>query len=235
MTDSNQEASASAGSGKRKRGFQRARSDEHKAQRRAELLEAASALLEEVGVDGLSLSGLAKRAGLSKSNVYTYFESREDALLSLLFEDWRRWVDGAEVAMVPLAGRDDPGAVAKILAERYLAQPRLCELMSVLSSVLEQNVSAERIETFKRSTFPLGIRMANMLHVALPSLPFDRCVWVLKSLIAQVAGFWPLLNPPPNVAAVLAKPEFALHCVAKSDLQRSLRATLAGEMLLASE
>lgn len=227
MTDANQSASSS------KRGFQRARSDEHKAQRRTELLDAASDLLEEVGVDGISLSQIAKRAGLSKSNVYTYFESREDVLLSLLFEDWQRWVAGAEVAMVPLAGSDDPNGVATVLSERYLAQPRLCELMSVLSSVLEQNVSEERIATFKRATFPLGIRMANMLHVALPSLPFDRCVWVLKSLIAQVAGFWPLLNPPPNVAAVLANPEFALHCVAKDDMQRSLRATLAGEMLLA--
>jgi len=227
MTDASQAATRG------KRGFQRARSDEHKAQRRTELLDAASELLEEVGVDGISLSQIAKRAGLSKSNVYTYFESREDVLLSLLFEDWQRWVAAAEVAMVPLAGRDDPDGVAKVLSERYLAEPRLCELMSVLSSVLEQNVSEERITTFKRATFPLGIRMANMLHVALPSLPFDRCVWVLKSLIAQVAGFWPLLNPPPNVAAVLAKPEFALHCVAKADMQRSLRATLAGEMLLA--
>jgi hypothetical protein len=43
------------------------------------------------------------------------------------------------------------------------------------------------------------------------------------------------LNPPPNVAAVLAKPEFALHCVAREDMQRSLRATLAGEMLLAAK
>ncbi len=217
-----------------KRGFQRARSEEHKAQRRAELLEASSELLAELGVDGISLSAIAKRAGLSKSNVYTYFESREDVLLSLLFEDWQTWVSEAEVAMAPLAGRDDPAAVATILAERYLAKPRLCELMSVLSSVLEQNVSADRIATFKRATLPLGIRMANMLHVALPSLPFDRCVWVLKSLIAQVAGFWPLLNPPPNVAEVLAQPEFALHCIAREDLQRSIHATLAGEILLSS-
>ena len=229
MTDANHASSPS------KRGFQRARSDEHKAQRRTELLEAASQLLDEVGIDKISLSRIARRAGLSKSNVYTYFESREDVLLNLLFEDWETWVAGAEVAMVPLAGSDDPGAVATVLSQRYLAQPRLCELMSVLSSVLEQNVSEARIAKFKRATFPLGIRMANMLHVALPSLPFDRCVWVLKSLIAQVAGFWPLLNPPPNVAAVLAKPEFALHCVAESDMQRSLRATLAGEIALAAK
>lgn len=217
-----------------KRGFQRARSEEHKAQRRAELLEASSELLKELGVDGISLSAIAKRAGLSKSNVYTYFESREDVLLGLLFEDWQTWVSEAEVAMAPLAGRDDPEAVATILAERYLAKPRLCELMSVLSSVLEQNVSADRIATFKRATLPLGIRMANMMHVALPSLRFDRCVWVLKSLIAQVAGFWPLLNPPPNVAEVLAQPEFALHCIAREDLQRSIHATLAGEILLSN-
>lgn len=226
-------ADANAGAASSKRGFQRARSSEHKAQRRVELLQAAAELMTEVGVDGVSLSGIAKRAGLSKSNIYTYFESREDVLLNLLFEDWVEWVGGAEIALVPLAGSDDPAAVAKVLTERYLATPRLCELVSVLSSVLEQNVSAERIETFKRSTLPLGIRMANMLHVALPSLPFDRCVWVLKSLFAQVAGFWPLLNPPPNVAEVLAKPEFMLHCVSEIDLERSMSSVLAGEIYAA--
>jgi len=61
--------------------FQRARSDEQREMRRRSILDAAAAMLTEMPVAEVTLNGLSRRAGLAKSNVLRYFESREAVLL----------------------------------------------------------------------------------------------------------------------------------------------------------
>ncbi len=79
----------------RRRKFQRARRPEEV--RRQQILTAARTLLAERGVSELSLNELARRSGVSKPNVYRYFESREDVLLQ-----WRRVARGARLRCAPL-------------------------------------------------------------------------------------------------------------------------------------
>jgi len=68
--------------------FQRARQPEQREERRAHLLTTARAMLEG-GVDlrALTLNALAREAGMAKSNVYRYFETREALLLELLWAE----------------------------------------------------------------------------------------------------------------------------------------------------
>ena len=60
--------------------FQRARRPEQKRQRRAAILAAAAELLASDGVDGVTLNRISHRVGLAKSNLYRYFDSREQIL-----------------------------------------------------------------------------------------------------------------------------------------------------------
>ena len=64
--------------------FQRARKPEERIIRRDALLAAAAELFDEGGPAGAGLNAIAARAGFTKSNVYRYFESREEVLLSAL-------------------------------------------------------------------------------------------------------------------------------------------------------
>ena len=61
--------------------FERARQPEQKELRREAILEAATELLAEKGLHDISLSAIARRAKLSKANLYRYFESREAIFL----------------------------------------------------------------------------------------------------------------------------------------------------------
>ncbi len=209
--------------------FLRARRPAQKAQRRAALLAAAGELVDEQGAMGVSVGAIAKRVGLSKGNLYRYFESREAILLELLYEGWVEWVGAIERDLAPLSGGDDAAAVAAVLARSAAQRPRTCSLVAIMSSVLEQNVSAEQVETFKLRGLGLFIRLGNALHAALPSLGIEGARDFLSAFMAQLAGLWPMANPPPVVAAVLERPELqGFQHDFESSLRRSSTALLLG-------
>ena len=93
--------------------FQRARNQEQREARRQAILGAAAAMLAEMPVAEVTLNELSRRAGLAKSNVLRYFESREAVLLELLDSAWQDWLaqlerDLAEGSTPPLRSPDAP-------------------------------------------------------------------------------------------------------------------------------
>lgn len=210
-------------------GFQRARLPAQKQLRRRAILAAAEELLGADGVDAVSLNAIAERAGLAKSNLYRYFESREEIFLQLLLDDWEASADVLERELAALAGSNDAAAVAGVLAQLLVDRPRLGHLVSVLASVLEQNVSVELVAQFKTDVLRLGIRQTNALHAALPALSISECAAFGQILHAFLAGFWPMAHPAPAVRTVLERPEFASQLPRlPDDLARTLHVLLAG-------
>lgn len=209
--------------------FQRARAPAEKAQRRRQILAACAALLAAGGWEAVSLSAIARGAGIAKSNLYRYFESREDILLELLVEDEDAWVGELEGALAPLAGRGDIDAVARAVAATLAARPATCKLIPLLAGVLEQNVSAAAVLRFKTRLLGVSLRIGNALHVAVPGLPHAQTGALLRYLHALVAGLWPMAHPPAASARLLQRPEFqAMACRFEDDLAHSFAALLAG-------
>ena len=214
--------------------FQRARQPEQKEQRREEILAAAAVLFEEKGVEKTSLSAIARKARISKANIYRYFESREEIFLHLLRDDYLEWVGDIENRLAPLAGKDDPWAVAGELADSLKERSRLASLASVTSSVLEHNVSEEVVARFKTDLMPVLVRSVNTLHAALPSLSVDNAREFIILFNMAITGLWHVSHPPPVVTRVLERPEFSNMCVSwEQDLEWvlvvMLRGLLAGE------
>ncbi|WP_426419750.1 TetR/AcrR family transcriptional regulator [Bradyrhizobium genosp. A] len=72
----------------------------HKLQTRSRILEEASYGLRQAGADGISVSDLMKRAGLTHGGFYTYFESREALMIEAFamamdrtISPWRNQMD----------------------------------------------------------------------------------------------------------------------------------------------
>src|SRR5262249_22014326 len=148
--------------------FQRARSEEQRAARRQAILGTAAAMLAEMPVAQVTLNELSRRAGLAKSNVLRYFESREAVLLELLDAAWQEWLPppgwgGARAGgpRPPPARRARPPAppppaergdqLAAALATSLASQPVLCDLLSAQAAVLERNVSPSVAAQYKRA------------------------------------------------------------------------------------
>ncbi|MBP8804961.1 MAG: TetR family transcriptional regulator [Kofleriaceae bacterium] len=209
--------------------FQRARDPDQKEQRRTDVLAAARRLVTAEGVAAVGLSAIAREVGLAKSNLYRYFGSREEILLELLTEEVAAWLDEFEAAAAPLVGSDDVDRVAQTLAHTVAARPIACALIAVVAGVLEHNTSVPAAELFKSRMLALAVRLRAALTTALPALPFFRAAAVVRYLHAQIAGLWPMANPPPLMREIVARPAYAdLACDFEADLRGSVRAMLRG-------
>ncbi len=62
-------------------------------QTKAAIVDAALALAQQVGLEGLSIGALAEVTGMSKSGVFAHFGSREELQISVIREYHRRFED----------------------------------------------------------------------------------------------------------------------------------------------
>jgi len=180
--------------------FQRARSEEQRAERRRVILDTAAAMLAEMPVEQVSLNELSRRVGLAKSNVLRYFESREAVLLELLDAASRDWLD--QLGGV-LAAAVDTGAapaergdqLAAALAASLADRPVLCDLISAQAAVLEHNVSPQVAAKYKRATLANVSALARLALEQVPELG-EHDAWRLAGAATMVTGaVWTLSCP----------------------------------------
>ncbi|MXU64538.1 TetR family transcriptional regulator [Oceanomicrobium pacificus] len=186
--------------------FQRARSPEAKARRRADILSAARAILDQEGSEAVTLQEIATRAGIVKSNIYRYFESREDILVELLLSDMAEMNDA--LADMDSADRGAE-ATARCIADAFVARPRFCLLVSLLAPTLEHNISPERLRAIKLQLLSEQKRAVASVCARCPDLRPDAAAEWTNMVFVLAAGLWPMTHPGPALARVLEAPEFA--------------------------
>ncbi|NGM11557.1 TetR family transcriptional regulator [Verrucosispora sp. CWR15] len=214
--------------------FQRARTEEQREIRRQAILDAASAMLDEMPVAAVTLNELSRRAGLAKPNVLRYFESREAVLLELLDRFLAEWLADltAELtngidAKLPMAER--AVAVAEILSRSLSGRVVLCDLFGAQGSVLEHNVSVEVAVRHKRASLAHLATMAELVQQHLPELGENAELFGLQTLV-MAGSLSAYATPPPSLAAAYqAEPSLArFHMELKDALKLALTAALLG-------
>ncbi|WP_432948662.1 TetR/AcrR family transcriptional regulator [Kribbella sp. CA-253562] len=154
--------------------FQRARTDEQRTARQAEILAAAHEMLTEMPLTEITLNGLGRRVGLAASNVLRYFESREAVLLELVHAETARWLDELDPLLPAPRGRTSTerhvATAADAWARSLAAHPLFCELLSAQAVVLERKISAETALAFKRDSMTNLERLTGILTRAVPAL-----------------------------------------------------------------
>ncbi|WBB89431.1 TetR/AcrR family transcriptional regulator [Verrucosispora sp. WMMC514] len=214
--------------------FQRARTEEQREIRRRAILDAASAMLDEMPVAAVTLNELSRRAGLAKPNVLRYFESREAVLLELLDRFLAEWLADLTAALtngidakLPMAER--AVAVAEILSRSLSGRVVLCDLFGAQGSVLEHNVSVEVAIRHKRASLAHLATMAELIQRQLPELDENVELFGLQTLV-MAGSLAAYATPPPSLeAAYQAEPSLArFHLELEDALKLALTATLLG-------
>lgn len=214
--------------------FQRARSEEQRELRRQTILEAAEVMLDEMPVAQVSLNELSRRAGLAKSNVLRYFDSREAILLELLDHQTASWmIELSEVVSAINADasvEDRVSTFTSAVASTLAARPSLCDLLYAESGVLERNVSVEAVMRHKRATQRMAQEFERLLVTALPELSDRDLTDVVISLLLVAAAAWPYAEPGETLAAAYTRDDSmrAMHRDFTSIVQRATALAILG-------
>lgn len=184
-------------------GFQRARSDEQREQRRRSIVEVATTMVAEMPVAEISLNELSRRVGLAKSNVLRYFESREAVLLELLDAELTVWVADLDSALLPVEGdlTRRIAATAEAIAESVATKPTMCDLIHAQAPVLERNVSTQVVLAHKYAVKRQVDILVESIQKVVPELSEWQAYQVVAHTIFMIAGAWPQAVPPPALQA----------------------------------
>lgn len=190
-----------------RKSFARARSQAEKSDRREAILGAAERLVEETGVEHLSMNVLAARANVAKGTLYLYFATREELLLALYVSRLTRWRDA--LLKGTKKGMSDT-AFCKLFLSIAQTDPLFIDLSSRLTNVIEKNVSVDSFSDAKREMMqiihPLGARFESCLKLKEGEGPS-----VLTSFMALLLGaaqfdsteIFPLKDLPDDVVEII--------------------------------
>lgn len=172
-----------------------------KDQRRASLLAAALHLLERKPYAAITMSEIARVAGVAKGTTYLYFPTREALFLRVLGDHYIAWFNALDEW---LAGADaDARGWAEWVAGDLAERPLFLRLVAILHSVLEDKVPVTEVLAFKQ---PLAARVEHSgraLEHAL-ALPSGSGRQVLLWLQAVVPGLAQMAAPAPALREALA-------------------------------
>jgi AcrR family transcriptional regulator len=184
--------------------FQRARSPEHKAERRETILAAAAQLAVRDGVRQVTLTEIAAAVGVHKSALLRYFETREQIFLELTGRAWTEWAEATRAALGEIASLDDGNATAEALAHGFAARPLLCDLIPHTALNLERHVSTEAVRAYKLTSLGAVESVGAALGGPLPDLSIEDRRQLVSTTALLAGAMYQIATPPPPLAELYA-------------------------------
>lgn len=149
--------------------FIRARSDEQKEARLLEIKNATEELFNELAYQQITLTVIAQKLNWSRANLYKYVETKEEIFLEIV-SDKLNACYGALCAAFPDGNRFSLETVAEIYAGILCAHQDYLRYTAYLTSIIECNVTVERLAVFKQKyynhAYNLSARLAAMLGIS---------------------------------------------------------------------
>lgn len=132
--------------------FIRARSSAQKEQRMAEIKQAADELFHEKSYHEITLKGISERLGWSHAALYKYVGTKEDIFLELCADARGEYVSSL-LAAYPNGCAYSHEVLAQVWTEQLNSHRDYLAYSDLLFTIIETNVSAERLAEFKRGYF----------------------------------------------------------------------------------
>ena len=171
----------------------RARSEEQKEERVSEIIAATARLYAKRPFEDISLALIAKEAKFTRSNLYKYFNTREEIFLALLGQDLRDYSRD----LIKAVHKDHAYSVkefAAIWAKILARHERLLRLFSILYTSLERNSSLESLTAFKTTVKEAIEALSELLCGIFPTLTPDKAGEFIHLQGALAIGLYPMTH-----------------------------------------
>jgi len=203
--------------------WQRARTDEKKSERKEVIYQAALTLFKKGGYDTVSFNAIAVEAGFTKSNMYRYFDSKDDIFLNVFADLFDKWVASFSQQLQSLEQVVEAKVFAEVWVSSLLAQPKLLDLMPILFTSLERNSSFEQLLEFKRLSMNLLYGLTLEITRIYPDIEGEKAFKLLTLSYAATANSWAATMQSEALKKVYQLDEFQ---VLKPDFEKDLTTSI---------
>ncbi len=172
--------------------FIRARSDEQKALRMAEIKGVASRQFATRPYHEITLTTIAEELGWSRANLYKYVTTKEEIFLLLAGDGYTAYFQDLLAALPEDCGYS-VDVLAKVWAGIANAHQEYFRLGDILSTIIETNVTVERLAAFKQGYYAYVDRMTERLPRIIAIEPANVDLLVLTiyyHAVGYASGCW---------------------------------------------
>ena len=170
----------------------RARSDEQIEQRINEIMDATARLYEEHRFEVITFAMIAKEADFTRSNLYRYFQTKEDIFLELMKHDIAVW--RADILENFADQNITLHEFAEISVDLILKHRRMVKLFTILFTLLEPNSSLEALTAFKRKINEEIGMVAHFLSTVLPFSSIEAAAEFISAQSSLAIGAYPMMD-----------------------------------------
>ena len=161
----------------------------------AEIKQAADELFHEKSYHEITLKGISERLGWSHAALYKYVGTKEDIFLELCADARGEYVSSL-LAAYPSGCAYSHGVLAQVWTEQLNSHRDYLAYSDLLFTIIETNVSAERLAEFKRGYFEEIDLLSKRFHENLGIEP-DRAGQLFNSVLFHAVSIngWCAENP----------------------------------------
>lgn len=144
----------------------RARTEEQKEERLGQIKEAADSLFKEMPYTAITLTTIADKIGWSRANLYKYVTTKEEIFLELVLEKMTAYFNSM-LAAFPEGNNFSAEVIAEVWAGILNAHKDYLRYVAYLMTIIETNVTVERLALFKKKWYSLADELGRRLSVML--------------------------------------------------------------------
>ena len=202
--------------------FIRARSPEQKEQRLDEIKGAVRRQFAERPYHEITLTTIAEELGWSRANLYKYVTTKEEIFLLLTSDECDAYFE-ALLAALPEGRELSPAETADAWAKVADAHQEYFRLGDLLTTIVETNVTVERLMDFKRGYYAHVDEMRERLPQVLGIEP-ERVEPLLLAIYYHATGLVSSCWSNPLIAEALRRLEIER---AETDFRAEMRDFIA--------
>ena len=146
--------------------YKRARTDEQKEERMSQIKKAADELFKTMPYTEINLSNIAEKLDWSRANLYKYVTTKEEIYLEITQDRMSEYLNSL-ITVFPEGCKFSPETVAEIWTAQVVSHEDYFRYVSFLLTIIERNVTVERLTVFKKTYYDLAFVLQKRLSYAL--------------------------------------------------------------------
>ena len=183
--------------------YKRARSDEQKEERMTQIKKAADELFKSMPYTEITLSTIAEKLDWSRANLYKYVTTKEEIYLQIEQDRMTEYLNSL-LTVFPEGCKFTPECVAEIWTAQVVSHEDYFRYVSFLLTIIERNVTVERLTIFKKTYYDLAFVLQKRLSFAL-GITQEQADTLFLSIMNYGADYLCNCQSNPLIAQALKK------------------------------